>query len=280
MARMHHVSLDDPDKDRPNALGSALLSATCTQLEHAARQLARPGQARHEGIHQARKSLRRARAILALGQRKLGAQAVALDAQIGRLGRGLSALRDAHALVETLQRLQLDEPGLSEVLPAAIIAASARRDAMLQAALQRDPELASRQRRIAVMLRQAQKLNWRTIRERTVTKALARSEARIDRARRQAEAQPHDHAAWHRLRRRIRRLRQQHTVLEELAPQLCQHLPPTDDRAEALSLSQDDALLLARCTTRSPFTAEHRVLLRAVARRRLAQVRLPTPAKR
>lgn len=47
--------------------GAVLQAEAEQEMERAARQLARPGEERHQGIHQARKSIRRVRALLALG---------------------------------------------------------------------------------------------------------------------------------------------------------------------------------------------------------------------
>lgn len=53
-------------------LGTQLLVFASEQLQQAQTELARKDEALHEGIHQARKSIRRARATLALGARALG----------------------------------------------------------------------------------------------------------------------------------------------------------------------------------------------------------------
>ena len=65
------------------------------QLAGAMAQLAREGEARHDGIHQARKSLRRARAALALARRALGDEGRRIDAALTAACRGMGALRDA-----------------------------------------------------------------------------------------------------------------------------------------------------------------------------------------
>lgn len=256
-----------------NPIGTKLLEAAAEQLALAAQFLALPGDERHRGVHQARKSLRRARAIVALGERKLGPAAVRLGEQIRSLGRGLSALRDAQALVETLERLKHQEPEVQRVFARALGDAHQRRAAVLSRFLAADPDLASRQRRIREFVQRLQALPWSKVGETTVRKALARSQRRIEAAQHKLASASRSEEAWHRLRRRVRRLRQQHTVVDELAPHLHVHIAKEDPRAELLGDSQDDALLLTRSSRRSPFHPEDRKVLRAVARRRLKAVR-------
>ena len=85
--------------------GQALRDFAAAELAAAGDALARTGDDLHEGVHRARKSIRRTRAVLALGDRLLGPGFELVDAQLRRLNDSLSPLRDAHALVETLQRL-------------------------------------------------------------------------------------------------------------------------------------------------------------------------------
>lgn len=91
-------------------LGALLQAEAEQELERAARQLARPGEERHQGIHQARKSIRRVRAMLALAGASFSATPSVrrLDASLRSLCRGLSALRDADALRDALLHLSGD----------------------------------------------------------------------------------------------------------------------------------------------------------------------------
>lgn len=256
-----------------DTLGFQLGALAAAQLQAAAEALARQGEMRHGGVHQARKCLRRARAILALGRGRLGARQPALSAQIGSLGRGLSVLRDAHALIETLQRLHGSEAEIAAVFAAAVAAATDRRDRLLQRELIKDPDLARRRQRIHALRERLLRLPWSEISEKTVRKAVRRSLARIHEAQVSTRAAYASDEDWHQLRRRLRRLRQQHSVLEELAPHVLDVFPEADERAERMGEAQDDALLLARCGARSPFPVAVRQTLRAVARRRLAHAR-------
>lgn len=255
------------------AIGQQLHDLTAEQLTLAAKHLARLDEDIHRGVHEARKSMRRARAVLALGRKTLGRQARHLSEAIGRLGRGLSPLRDAQALVETLERLSRKEAALDAVIPQAIDAAKQRRTQVLAGVLARDPGMQSRQRRILAFVRQLAALRWHRVTINSIDKSLERSRKRADKA--EAAAQRSQEAeVWHTLRRKVRRVRQQYGMLDEIAPHL-QELPGHQELAECLGESQDDALLLARCGTRSPFAPAERAILRRFAKERLAAIRAP-----
>ena len=86
--------------------GPALRDYVLAELDAALKSLGQPGDDIHEGVHRARKGLRRVRATLALGDGILGPGVALLDREIKHLNTGLSGLRDAHALVETLERMR------------------------------------------------------------------------------------------------------------------------------------------------------------------------------
>ncbi|WP_295363056.1 CHAD domain-containing protein [Arenimonas sp.] len=262
-----------PASDAP-PIGDALRAFALDELANAARQLAREGGDRHAGIHQARKSLRRVRATLALARRALGEPGRQLDGDIARLCRGLSALRDGQALVEALKRLDpAESPALQALLPQAIALATARREALLQRALAREPDLARRRQRIQGFARRLARLPWDEVRGKRVARAIARSERRLDKARARVARQPGHDERWHVLRRRLRRLRQQDHLLLALAPDLRPVAGVPLDEATMLGEAQDDVLLLRHCGSRSPFPPALRRELRAVARERLRRVR-------
>ena len=256
------------------ALGPALREFALSELAQAARQLAREGSERHSGIHQARKSLRRARAALALARRDLGEPGRHLDEQIASLCRGLSALRDGQALVEALKRLgPTAAPALEAQLPQAIELAKVRREQLLERALARDPGLARRRARIEGFARRLARLRWDEVREKRVARAVERSERRLAKARRRVERQPGHDERWHVLRRRLRRLRQQDHLLMSLAPALRTVAGVPLEEATMLGEAQDDVLLLRHCGSHSPFPPPLRRELRTDARERLARVR-------
>ncbi|MBT2748085.1 CHAD domain-containing protein, partial [Lysobacter sp. ISL-42] len=91
------------DSERPPGL--RLRGFASRELDQALDALGWRGNRIHSGVHLARKSLRRARATLALGGAALGPGAALIDRELRRLNLDLSGLRDAHALVETFDRL-------------------------------------------------------------------------------------------------------------------------------------------------------------------------------
>lgn len=263
----------DPPLAGTRRIGRRLLASAAAQLQAARSNLSTEGEAVHAGIHEARKCIRRARASLALGGRVFGPPAARLDDELARLCRGLSALRDAQALVEELQRLAASAPAaLREILPLAEAAARQRRDDRLQHALTRDPGFRSRLARLLAAQARLARLDWQAIGDADVAEAVGRSKRRAGKARRRAERHMEDNHLWHVYRRRLRRLRQQDTLLAEFLPAL---RPATHDLHDhkALGEAQDDALLLRRCGKGSPFPPGQRALLRKIARERLQRAR-------
>ncbi len=255
-------------------LGMRLLVFAGEQLQQAQADLSRKGEALHEGIHLARKSIRRARATLALGARIFGPRAQALDDELGRLCRGLSHLRDAQALIEVLQRLDAQAPDrIRAILPAAERLARERRNNILERALARDPAFQARCLRLQAAQQRMARLDWRAVDEADVAHAIKRSQRRADKAAKQIKKHPDNDDAWHVYRRRLRRLRQQDSLLTDLLPALRLSKKRARDLTDILGESQDDALLLRHCDRRSPFPSDQRKQLRAIARERLQRTR-------
>lgn len=259
-------------------LGIALEAFAIAQLQRVIAYLAQPGKARHQGIHEGRKCIRRARATLALAastfkRRDCAARAARLDDDLGQLCRGLSSLRDAQALLEALARLSAVAPDVSAILPAATKAARARRNQLMHLALRRNPDFLSRRQRLAAAIKRLQHLPWQDATATDITSALARSVRRVEKAQRQAHRHPELDEIWHVYRRRLRRLRQQDSLLATIAPELRPAFDGLEQHAERLGESQDDALLLKHCGKRSPFAPNQRKILRATASARLRLIR-------
>lgn len=255
-------------------LGVQLLVFASEQLQQAQTELARKDEALHEGIHQARKSIRRARATLAFGARALGPRAQALDDELARLCRGLSHLRDAQALIEVLHRLDAQAPDrIRTILPAAEQLTRQRRDDILQRALVRDPTFQARGQRLRAAQQRMARLDWHAVDEADITHAIKRSQRRADKAAKQIKRHPDDDEAWHVYRRRLRRLRQQDSLLADLVPTLRRSKKRSNDLTDVLGESQDDALLLRHCDRRSPFSPDQRRQLRGIACERLQRAR-------
>ena len=262
----------------PSDVGNKLKAFAIEQLNRAITYLAQPGKARHKGIHEGRKCIRRARATLALAARTFkrndeGARATRLDFDLGQLCRGLSPLRDAQALIEALSRLSADTPDVAAVLPDAITAAKVRRDQLMQIALRRNPDFLSRRNRLAALVTRLQRLAWQNTSAADVGAALTRSMRRVEKAQRKANRHPELDEIWHTYRRRLRRLRQQDSLLATIEPELRLAVTDLEQQAERMGESQDDALLLKHCGKRSPFAANQRKILCAIASARLRHMR-------
>ncbi|MGJ7904830.1 CHAD domain-containing protein, partial [Lysobacter sp. 1R34A] len=94
-----------PEPEAAPPPGRRLRSFASAEIDMALDALGWRGNRIHAGVHLARKGLRRVRATVALGGGALGPGAALVDRELRRLNRNLSVLRDAHALVETLDRL-------------------------------------------------------------------------------------------------------------------------------------------------------------------------------
>lgn len=245
------------------SIGAALQADACHELARAARQLARPGEERHDGIHQGRKSIRRVRAVLALGGPAFADSAPVrrIDVELRSLCRGLSSLRDADALRDALLQLESDAvlgPIECERLCAFVAALRSRR---LAAALARDPDFARRRARLHAALARVAKLPWGSIDATAVRAAHAESANRLGKALKRAR-KSEDPEDWHRLRRRLRRLRQQESALARRAPEMGLHTEGIGELAERMGSAQDHALLLAHCQRSGVFAARDRATLR------------------
>lgn len=265
-----------PSRDQAPAdpdLGPRLRRFVLAEIDGAAAQLARPGDDRHTGVHQARKRLRRVRAVLALGREALGKSGRRLDEELGRLCRGLSPLRDAQALIEGLERLGPGDEADPAAWSDAIGLARIRRDRQLQTALARDPDFRRRRARLQAFARRLDRLDWGAVDAPVVAAAVARSERRLERVQRRVRRSSGDEERWHVMRRRFRRLRQQDNVLAQELPELRPARPVSADDASALGEAQDDALILRCCGRHSPFPPTLRQSLRRIARERLVRAR-------
>jgi CHAD domain-containing protein len=247
-------------------IGFALRDYALQELGRALICLSWRGSRLHAGVHQARKSLRRTRATLALGADVLGAGAAPLDRRLRRVNRSLSDLRDAQALVETLDRLvkKHRSPGTHRLLQRARRAAANQRARMARVTSQKDGDFAARRAALAQIANDLAVLPWPAIDENMVRAALGNSRARADAAGVVALASEHSDD-WHRWRRRMRRLSQQIRALRG-RPTL---KLGSEAREKALAVllgeAQDYGLLREHCDRRSPFSVFDRRALIALA---------------
>ena len=271
------IHVDRPSPINPDTTltpGECLRAFASERLWQAERELARQGTARHEGIHNARKCLRQARAALALGSGSLGPHAERIDNELRRLCRGLSPLRDAQALIDAIQRLKGGASAKTRgLLRDAGNLAVLFRNSSLDRALIRDPDFISRRRRLLAAKQRLTDQDWPAITGNSLAAAFARGERRLDNTRRHAAKHPEQDETWHLYRRRLRRLRQQLPILDQIHPGRHRPSRKLSNQAQALGESQDDVLILRFCQKRSPFLPEQRALLRQLARARLRRMR-------
>ncbi len=239
---------DLPAVPRAPAPGAALCAYALAELDRSLAQLARAGLARHAGIHQGRKSIRRVRAALALAGGRLGARAERLDRRLRRLCRSLSDLRDAHAALDTLARARTMLPAverrvLRTELRTVRAALKARRDALLAERLARDPELERLRDRLVACRTRLESLPWERVEEAHLSRALERSTRRIRRAARVARTSG-DIEDLHRWRRRLRRLRQQLNALASAGLGQGDAVSPDPAELDQLAWRQDLDVLL------------------------------------
>jgi hypothetical protein len=173
-------------------------------------------QHRHNGIHRARKSLRSQRALLALLKPMLDeterAPLQRVDAQLKRLLKGLSQLRDAHVAVLSAQSMRTrPRATLQRKL---VTALTRQRDRLTEQALHDDPAFAARRLAVKSIRIRLAALPWSRLDAKAVRRAVKRQRRRVERAEQQAHHAPSTEHR-HRWRRRLRRWRLQVEALEQ-----------------------------------------------------------------
>ena len=264
---MQHSSADG------NGLGAALRDYGLAELATAIDALRMRGSRVHAGVHRARKSIRRTRALLALGGAALGPGAALLDRQLRRVNRRLSPLRDAHALVETIDRLTLKarDEAVSGVLKRARRVAAGRRATLARTPPFTQP-LGDAQALLMTLQAALHGLPWASLVAEEVIEAMAAAARKAEGARHRAQTRGKSED-WHRWRRRMRRMSQQHRAATSvrLAP-----VPPSlfdKNLTEQLGVMQDLSLLVEHCERDSPFSKPDRQVLRRFAEGTLARQR-------
>lgn len=180
------------------------------------------------GVHEARKSLRRLRSLLALGRAALGAQAVdAIDEELRALAKGLSALRDGQVVQDTARRLadETRDAGEAASWQALLPLLAREQQHRLADALRDDPGFVRRQAQAHRQVEHLRQLPWHRLRRDDLRDALERT------MRRQARAQAAALASGrvddlHDWRRKSRRLRMQLNALRKLRMRPAAHGRP------------------------------------------------------
>jgi hypothetical protein len=261
-------------KDAQEDLGAALRGIADQQLSLAADFLSRPGGHRHKGVHQARKSIRRVRAILALTRVPLGPGAEALSHVLSEINRGLSRTRDAQALVEAIDHLAAqtkDEKWLKLLGRARRNAVEARRG-VLQEALAVDPEMLQARTLLKQLKAALGDLPWSAVTKHDVEAAFSLGREKTRKAAKKAGRTGEDED-WHRWRRKARRQSQQQRILAEAG---IDSTVKYDDKdiATLLGKQQDFSLLLEFCESgHSPIRWADRNQLHRFVEKKLESLR-------
>jgi CHAD domain-containing protein len=200
----------------------------------------------HDGIHRARKAIRRTRAALSLAEPAVGPGARLVDRALRRLNKRSSWQRDAHALVQTLARLR-DRPQPRDTHAllslARDIAADHRRTLAHEARFADTTE--STRAEVAVLRAALAGLAWDALEAHHISDAIDTTSRKADKARERARRSD-DAEDWHRWRRRMRRRSQQFRAataagFDAAMPELDRSI------AEQLGLMQDLSLVIAHC---------------------------------
>lgn len=258
----------------PHSPATALRAYAAAELARATACLGWRGARLHAGVHQARKSLRRTRATIALGGSTLGPGAVLIDRELRRLNRRLSKLRDTQALVGTLDHLlrkHADDEAAVTLRRTRRIAARARA-AKARSTMTADPRLQDKRALLAVLQAALSALPWDALAETEVRQALRFNAARADEAGARAQVSGRDED-WHRWRRRARRLSQQLRALGDSISAPAEIEERTKRLAVLLGEAQDYSLLREYCGKRSEFAPADRAVLRRLSQHGMARMR-------
>lgn len=191
-----------------DAAAAALRALFERALDSAEAMLRVAAPQRHRGIHRARKAMREARALLRLAHGELGAEAAVCDETIRGLCARLSDVRDAHAAIETYDRI-----AAKHRLPGDIRGALVRRRRhALQTLLSADPGLQGLRAALADVRRGASALPWPSVDAGALLRTFLRTADKL----RRRHALPHGERRRHRLRRRLRRWQMQSEIVREL----------------------------------------------------------------
>lgn len=177
--------------------------------------LAAPPQEREQGIHDFRVACKRLRATLRLLQDESRPMAAILNRQIGDLAAELSALRDADAMIETLDALQQKHPDWFEqnaYLKAREQLLQQRRQTQAESPdfAKLAPDLQERMRQLGQQLARIDLPR----RKRHLRKAFGRTQARLERA--VARTRPGQAEDFHRWRKRVKDLLYQGELLRRI----------------------------------------------------------------
>lgn len=231
-------------------IGPALGALAASEIDRACVCFGWRGGRLHAGVHQGRKAVRRARAILALGSPALGAGAGWVDECLRDACRGQSGLRDAHALVGILSTLGERAPsGVAPVFPRLVRCAR-----QLRAEAAREADLRPARERLGAARGALAALPWERVDTVCVVAAAGTSQDRARELGRRARKRGRD-VDWHAWRRAIRRCSQQARALRTLGVEDAWPVLTGIEAAAALGGLQDLSLLLDHLGRARPLAA-------------------------
>lgn len=159
---------------------------------------------RQKGIHEARKSCRRLRALLPFLPAEQPTEAI--DQALRTMVHGFSPQRDAHIAARTAQLLATQHG--SWLTPEIIDAMERHAVQVLDETLQDDPNWQQRRVEARRIIDTLEVLPWQEIRPSSAKKTLKKTARKMEKAQEQAQAERTPEAS-HRWRRRTRKLRYQ-----------------------------------------------------------------------
>lgn len=214
------VNVDDAAAGEPHRtaiqIGEELGSLASIEIRALHKALA--SRLRHRGIHEARKSIRGLRALLALGHSPIASEAAQVDRDLKAMATGLSALRDAHVAVEMASRVVRNTQNAERHARWMAVRRQlmVQRNGLLADVMKSDPGFAQRIEDLMRIRQAVAELPWTLVKASDVKNALSQSLRRAKKAERVAESDDADDEQRHRWRRRLRRLRMQRSALKAI----------------------------------------------------------------
>lgn len=266
--------------ERAEGMADAIRRIVVEQVSNAIDQLEGRGeQDRDDAVHDARKSLKKARSALRLARHDIGDEARAEEnAALRDAGRRLSGARDAQVLLETLEKVAADDR-----LPAPREGVAALRSALEERRAEVVAEVHDDEGAAADVVRELEGVRGRApewpLDEqgfRCVERGLRRILDKGRDARDAALAHDADDEAWHEWRKRVKDLWYSLRVLEPVAPRMLGGMvAEADELSDVLGDHNDLAVLVGAIDEHADvLEPAHAEQLTAAVRRRADELRL------
>lgn len=184
--------------------------------------------------HEARKSIRRLRAMLSLTHEAPSDVARRIDAQLKIMASSLSALRDAQVAVETATGMIGNTQHAERRMRWMVVRRQLmrQRKVLFDDAMRTDPEFGKRSSDVTSIRNILETVPWSDVGPRAVRDAPSKSLRRCKKAEKAVDRDETDPEERHRWRRRLRRLRMQWSALKVIEKDMV--LTPAADQARRL----------------------------------------------